>query len=263
MVTKNIIIVLLFVVLVIILLPNNEIAEKFEQNTKQYRRIIFKETPFYFLTLNNPTRKKHILDEFKQFNPIEVNPMTGKEIQRFQSGATGFGKMIDRGLSAQDRTKPFQPFILLEDDSSIMRPFPESIDIPLDTDILYLGLHGWGYATDKPIPIVYSEHIDQHLMRVRNLLATHAIMVCSSLGASVMQRCMMESYHLNLPWDVPLTNAQPYYNVYALKNPLVYQDAKYGGKEEATRIVARDHWFVPMPDHLIHRTRSSVLFAQK
>lgn len=225
----------------------------------RYKRIILKKTKFYFLTVNNPTRKAHIKEEFKEFSPIEINPVT--KIPRNKSGATGFARMVDRGLRDQDRTKPFQPFIMLEDDASKYRPMPKYLDIPLDADLVYLGLHNWGYGIGKPIPIVYSENYDKNLMRVKNLLALHGVMVCSAAGAALMERCMMESYFLNNPWDIPITHAQPFYRIYALKTPLIYQEETYGGKEDATMIVAKKHWFKQMPNRYIKRNGASNLMS--
>jgi len=61
-------------------------------------------------------------------------------------------------------------------------------------------------------------------------------MVCSALGASVLQRTMLEVFLSDKAWDIPLAFIQPYYNVYALRRPWVYQDSKYGGDEACTRI---------------------------
>jgi hypothetical protein len=169
--------------------------------------------------------------------------------------------MVDRGLRDQDRTKPFQSFILLEDDASKYRPIPDYLDIPVDADIVYLGLHSWGYGIGYPIRVVYSTDYDKDLIRVKNLLALHAVMICSAAGAALMERCMMESYYLDTPWDIPITHAQPFYKVYAFKTPLIYQDKKYGGKEHATRCVAQNHWFEMMPDIHINRAGVSNLMS--
>lgn len=229
-------------------------GESFENIVRdgvRYRRVYFADTKFYFLTVNNPVRKEHILNEFKEFNPIEVNPVTN--ISRNMSGSTGFARMVDKGLRDQKRDEPFQPFILLEDDATKYRTFPKYIDVPLDADLVYLGLHGWGYGKTKPINIVYSEDVDKDLIKVKNLLALHCVMICSAAGAALMQRSMMESYFKDIPWDIPITHAQPFYNVYALRVPLAYQDNKYGGKQSATKIVARKHWFKQIPDvHINH-----------
>lgn len=229
-------------------------------NNERYRQITMKNTKFYFLTVNNPARRAHIKEEFKDYSPIEINPVMN--IPRNKSGATGFARMVDRGLRDQDRTKPFQPFVLLEDDASMYRQIPDILQIPLDADIVYLGLHGWGYGIDKPIPIVYAEHYDKNLMRVKNLLALHGVLVCSAAGAALMERCMMESYFLENPWDIPITHAQPFYKIYALKTPLVYQDVKYKGIQDATKIVARKHWFeTPMPEYHVRRNNASNLMS--
>ena len=173
------------------------------------------------------------------------------------SGATGFARMIDIGLRNQDNTKPFQPFIIMEDDATKYREFPESLDIPNDADIVYIGLHSWGYGLDEPVNIIYSENVDKNLIRVKNLLALHGVMVCSPAGAATIQRTMVESFYRDKPWDIPITHAQPFYNVYALKVPLVYQSAEYGGKQSVTKITAQKHWFKPMPNKHINKTSTS------
>ena len=67
------------------------------------------------------------------------------------------------------------------------------------------------------------------------MLSSHGRMICSAAGAAALQRCMMEAYYDSKPWDIYMASIQPYYNIYALKTPLVYQDACYGGFEKETR----------------------------
>jgi hypothetical protein len=47
---------------------------------------------------------------------------------------------------------------------------------------------------------------------------------------------MLEVYLSDKAWDIPLAYIQPFYNVYALRRPWVYQDSAYGGDEACTRI---------------------------
>ena len=58
----------------------------------------------------------------------------------------------------------------------------------------------------------------------------------------------MESYFKNKPSDIFYANMQPYINVYALKNPLVYQYSKIGGQEKGTKInyIDTDKKFIPI-----------------
>ena len=91
---------------------------------------------YYFLTCNNPRRKKHILNEFKNFNLIEVNPLMN--IGKNKSGISGFSKILDLASQNQIRNKPFQPFVIFEESCSLSPTdlFAESIvasSVPEDT----------------------------------------------------------------------------------------------------------------------------------
>ena len=192
---------------------------------------------YYFLTCDtNGVRKHHIMNAFQGHNITEVHPILG--IEKNKSVATGFSRMIDLGLRDQDRTKIFQPFVLFEDDVSKYREFPESIEVPDDADLLFVGLsmcgtydnyRAWGYHN------LHMKDINADVVRMYNMLSLHGIMVCRPLGALALQKCMMQSYEQDLVCDRFTALIQPYYNVYALKKPLVYQNAAVGGVEELTK----------------------------
>jgi hypothetical protein len=198
--------------------------------------IDLKKIKYYFLTMgNNDERKNHIVDLFKDYDITEVNPILN--VPKTQSGSVGMGRMIELGLRNQDRTKAFQPFIILEDDVSFYREFPETLEIPDDSDLFYIGISKRGYKENYDCSTLIADDIkdDNTIVRIYNMLSCHGIMVCSALGASFYQRTMLESYYKNVIWDVRLAHMHNLYNVYALKKPLVYQDAKYRGEEEATK----------------------------
>ena len=85
--------------------------------------------------------------------------------------------MIDQALKDQNRNLPFQQFILLEDDVSKYRNFPDSLEIPDDSDIMYIGLSPWGIKADNNIncrPMggvrgVYYTNIDDNIIRIFNM----------------------------------------------------------------------------------------------
>lgn len=194
----------------------------------------------YFLTCNNPTRRAHFLNEFKGYDVTEVHPVTG--IPKNESGTIGFSRMLDLGSRHQDRTKPFQPFAIFEDDVKRSREIPESIDIPDDADILYIGLSSWGCNKDgvaTPNSVLYT-NIDTYSIQVYNMCATHGLIVCSVHGLLAIQKCMLESYFVEKAWDISLSQIHPYCNVYALKQPLVYQYGPLGGYERETKIHYED-----------------------
>ena len=109
---------------------------------------------YYFLTCKNPTRKNHILEEFKEYDLTAVEPVMG--IHKLCSGATGHSRMFDLGVRNQDKTKPFQPFVILEDDAKMCRKIPDLIDIPDNCDLFYLGISGYTLNSSQGVGTVFN-----------------------------------------------------------------------------------------------------------
>ena len=171
-------------------------------------------------------------------NPEFVMPIIG--IPKNKSGASGFYRMVEKGLKSQIRGEPFRPFLMLEDDISFSLDKSQMyVDIPDDADLLYIGLSNCSMNDYMFQYCNYYESVEgfPDVVRIKHMLSTHGIMVCSALGASVIQRTMLEVFLSDKAWDIPLAYIQPFYNVYALRIPWVYQDVKYGGDEACTLII--------------------------
>ena len=212
---------------------------------------------YYYLTCDNKIRKDHITNEFKNFKLVEVNPIMN--IGKTKSGTTGFSKILDLACIHQDKNKPFQPFVILEDDVKKFDEFPLEIEIPDDTDILYIGLSSCGMNKSKCCYTVSSKNINDNIIRVYNMLASHGIIVCSIRGLLSLQKCMFESYFKNIAWDIYTAQLQPYLNVYALKKPLVYQYGKIGGQEKPTKINYIDKTDIAISKEWINKENISIL----
>lgn len=216
----------------------------------------------YFLTVDTNSEKKlRMMEEFKDYNITEVNPIIG--IGKQKSGASGFSKMIDLALRRQDRNKQFQPFIMYEDDCSKFREFPECIDIPDNADICYIGISAFSMNETTNHQAFYYKNINSDVVQIYNMLSTHGIMVCSAAGALAIQKSILESFFLDIPWDVCIAQIQYYYNVYALRIPLVYQDGKYGGQEWQTKItIPTTDENRELPLEYINTTNVSIITCQ-
>ena len=199
-------------------------------------KINLTETKIFCLTCEseNGRKRTHIQEILPQAEFVE--PIIG--IAKNKSGATGTLRMVERGLINQTYLTPFKPFLMIEDDVSLTRSL-DTIDIPDDADILYVGLSNCSMNDHRFHYANYYESVPEypHIVRIKHMLSTHGIMVCSPLGAAVIQRTMLEVFLSDQPWDIPLALIQPYYRVYALRDPLVYQDAEYNGDEGCTRIL--------------------------
>jgi len=212
---------------------------------------------YYFLTCDNKMRRDHITNEFKNYKLVEVNPIMN--IGREKSGATGFSKILDQACINQDKNKPFQPFAIFEDDVKKFDEFPLEIEIPEDTDILYIGLSSCGMNKREWCNTICSKNINDDIIKVYNMLAFHGIIVCSMRGLLTLQKCMLESFFKNIIWDIYTAQIQPYLNVYALKKPLVYQYGKIGGQENLTKIDYIDKADIQIPKEWINKDNVSIL----
>ena len=187
---------------------------------------------YYYLTLpNNKERIENIEKNFKDIDLTQVLSITGANITKFQSGALGFCKMADQALADQDNSNNFVPFGLLEDDANKYRDFPETLEIPDNADILYIGTSIYGYNLN-----VFTESIGKNtsVYKINNMLSTHGFIITSIKGLNYLKKTMNIAYNMDIGWDIILAGMQSCYNVYCLKTPLVYQDGKVGGCEDAT-----------------------------
>lgn len=152
---------------------------------------------------------------------------------------------------------------MLEDDVNKYREFPEYLDIPDDTDLLYMGISKWGSNNiDGGIDKVYTKSVDNYpdIVRVYNMLSTHGMIICSIMGVLALQKAMFDAYYKNCHWDLLLAQIQPYYKMYAFIVPLVYQDSKVGGEEAATKItLSLDYLNQQIPEKYLNTYNPSVI----
>ena len=189
---------------------------------------------FYYLTKKEDSENsKHVESILKDYQCRKVIPFE-IGISKEKSGSIGHARMIEAGLREQDNSKPFQPFVILEDDVSFYREMPKEIDIPNDADLFYLGFSQLAMNNGKAIDNISAQQIDENTYQIFNMLSGHAIMICSALGAAAYQKAMVDGFYQEKIWDVFAAEMQENYNVYALKKPIFLQGLKLGGREAAT-----------------------------
>ena len=236
-------------------------------------KFILDKLKYYYLTVpkENNERKKHILEEFKGLNLNEVNPIPSsyfkcnKELSTHQlkskSGITGWLKIID--LASKEISDTFQPFVIFEDDVKKYRKLPDFIEIPDNCDLLYIGLGQWGMTDTKNgvnNSVCYHDIEDNNdIIRIFNMLSTHGIIISSLRGMLALQKCLLDDFYKNQGWDRSICYIQPYLNVYALKEPLVYQYGKLGGEELYTKINYKKLNKKSLPENWKNKTNLSII----
>ena len=126
--------------------------------------------PVVYINLDEQVDRKEKLEE-------NLNELGFKNIIRisgFKDPDPNRGCAYSHALGLEEVDPPF---ILLEDDCMPLN-FIDEIEIPDETDALYLGISSWGRMNGHSGPCVQWEYADQRtdLVRVWNMLAAHAIL---------------------------------------------------------------------------------------
>ena len=125
------------------------------------------------------------------------------------------------------------PFIILEDDATPFT-FNPIIDIPDDTDAFYLGISSWGRMNSHSGPFVQYEQFENNLLRVYNMLGTHAILYLNPEYVSICKKIALHQHNINEHVDIGITDAQKYYKAYTFDQPFFYQTSSNGTNQKLT-----------------------------
>ncbi len=120
-----------------------------------------------------------------------------------------------------------EPTTILEDDCEL-RNNKYIIEVPDNTDAIYLGLSSWALNNDSGMQWIHSfAPVDgyPHLTKVNNMLATHAILYIGKDYIEMCKRAAQYSVRNSVHVDVSFARFQRFYNVYALNDPLFYQSS--------------------------------------
>jgi hypothetical protein len=196
-----------------------------------------KDLKYYILTMDeNGSRANHVRNQLNDYDFEFVAPLMCKDKQK--SGSSGHMRIVYQAI------QNFKPFVILEDDVSLLYE-KEILEIPSNTDWVYVGV-SWcaydsKYAKWQPHNQLFIDDINDSVVRIYNMLSTHAIMIYSLKGALLYYSMMLENVLANgVAWDISLTKMQPYINCYALREPMFYQDERFGGSFLETKIYIKD-----------------------
>lgn len=180
-----------------------------------------------------------------------------KNIVRFlaKTKYSGFMGCAASHLECINMFKP--PFIIVEDDCSFtVNNFNPIIEIPDDTDILYLGFsvnsaHPYHHYDIDGGFKVYQE--DENLFRILDMLGTHAIACISDKGVEIRKNTNIKAFIKRELLDIHLARCLYMCKAYGFKIPLFYQDSKFGGDEIPTKIMLHQTISSEEKDRLINQ----------
>lgn len=181
--------------------------------------------PTYYINLDEKTDRRKKMDRLLLDNGF-------KNIKRFSGKRAGkrVGCSMSHSALLQQIIKDnIYPCLILEDDLEIYN-FRKIIEVPDDADAMYLGFsrYGWNHNQDEPFPkSLKITELNNEYHRLYNMLARHAIIHFSPAYDQVcvdMMHKFIEDPDTYKAGDVSISRFHPEYKIYALNEPVFYQD---------------------------------------
>lgn len=148
-----------------------------------------------------------------------------------------------------------EPFLVVEDDIQFSNENLQYIvSIPPNASALYIGVSGWVYPYDYESLTQNRQHIrslmetdlmeyNETWVEIKGMTSAHAILYMDRDLTTSLTEKIQDHLPLQTPHDLILATLQHNFKMYALKTPMVYQDASQGGQEDVTRLVWKNHQY--------------------
>lgn len=167
----------------------------------------------YYINLDRDEEKRESME--KMLSELGFNYERFPAIEAKWGCEKSHYKLLSEGLHA--------PFIVLEDDCALKNQVID-LGIPDDIDFIYLGISAFGYHNGNITGVLYKQVADE-VSRVYNMLSTHAMLYISDNYANMVKDIAYYcGYKANQHFDKSIAEMAKYYEVYALNNPMFYQD---------------------------------------
>lgn len=183
--------------------------------------IDLREIPTVWINLDKATENAKIMAErFEKYGFKNTHRKSGLIIDPPPGTHHSISHFMGCGQSHIDilaDSKYSCPLLVLEDDIEFVENFNPVLEIPDDSDGVYLGIsHGGNsYQTKK---------INENYFRIAGVLAAHAILYINPMFRADMKNVGLHClYNLQTPWDVGTAAIQKLYKVYSPIKPLVFQ----------------------------------------
>ena len=174
--------------------------------------------PVYYINLDDQ-------DEKRKRTETMLKRIGFKFVERFSAIKHEAGRIVGCARSHYEiLNKAEVPFIILEDDCTLNKEVPEFIEVPDNADSLYLGISHWGRYLNHSGPYVHYSKVNDNIVRVHNMLATHAILYLSQEYANMCKRISYHfGYEVENHLDIGFAEVHKFFNVYSFDEPLFRQ----------------------------------------
>ena len=186
------------------------------------RNLDLRDIPVAFINLDRDTEKRVKIETI-------LDGIGFKNVVRVPGVVHPTGNRAGCSMAQYNALHEFlePPFIILEDDATPLN-FDSNISVPDDADAVYLGISSWGRMNGHSGPFVQYDKVDDNLLRVYNMLGTHAILYLNDEYVSACKKVAHKQYEIEDYIDIGFTDLQKYYKVYSFDEPPFYQSSSNG-----------------------------------
>ena len=188
----------------------------------EYINLNLLEIPVHYINLKKDTEKNKLITE--NLKDLGFKKITRHEAIEHEKSLVGCSRSHHMVLN---QLQP--PFILFEDDI-VINKFMEKINVPKNSDAIYLGNSSWGRKSSCSGPYLEYKKIDDSLYQIFNMLSAHAVLylteeyknICSSIAHKF-------GYVYKNYQDIGFAEVQKYFNIYCFNEPLFFQSSNLPG----------------------------------
>ena len=186
--------------------------------------------PAFYINLDSDTKKRESTESVLQVLGFsDVTRVIGIPQANSRLGCT----MAHTEALRVALEKTDGPFVIFEDDIFIKNPNTK-INVPETADALYLGISRWGIYNGTGHRRISIEQHDRQLYRIYNMLSAHGIVYFNRDYAKLLMKSYEFYRSTNDVQDKANAELMKYFEIYALADPMVYQD---GINEKETNFV--------------------------
>jgi hypothetical protein len=182
--------------------------------------IEFKSIPFYYLNYEGYTDRRIKIETF--FNNLELKytriPNNIDMPLRQDRIALGHIKLLEHALKQN-----IFPFIVADDDINLITNPPEILDIPENTDLIFLG--GSLYECGGIKPNTHIVNYSDHFYRVYYMLGLTPTLIPNPNSAKILLKFIQDSLQVSEFFDITIAmHSKEYIYLTPKDGPYFYQD---------------------------------------
>jgi hypothetical protein len=209
-------------------------------------KLSLKDVKLYIISPGVDRYKSRLLTVFER---LVSNGFKNIEFVRSIPDSNGIDSLTRTNLHIMRNELTFghcRPFIIIEDDIALFHDI-DIIETPEDADCIYLGVSKWVYPhpyetlgrgfhiRENSSADVKDYNLD--LTRMTGMTGGHGILFLNPEYVRKFINAMEPRLIFHTPHDLVHATLHPMFHIYALKNPLFYQDASLGGQEGVTKLL--------------------------